>query len=103
MKFAFSLSTFSETDVSHDQFADYGSINAYYEYWDGDGNNYNVPIKSRPCTAADFGLDPENELDSRDFHNVKPNKLKEFKRKLNALWCVDEPITLFGNWNTETA
>ena len=54
--FAFGIADFLTVEDSETiKFADYGSINAYYEIWDAENDNF-VQIKTRKCTADDFGI-----------------------------------------------
>jgi|LakMenEpi03Aug12_release.lakeMendotaPanAssembly.Ray.scaffolds.fasta_scaffold350583_1 hypothetical protein len=54
--FAFGIANFLTVENSETvKFADYGSINAYYEIWDAE-NDVFVKIQTRNCTADDFGL-----------------------------------------------
>lgn len=52
---AFAVAKYNEQESGLEEQADYGSIKAYYEVWDRDNDDF-VPIATRPCTLADFGL-----------------------------------------------
>lgn len=73
----------------------------YYEVWNETYNDVEeIPI--RPCTLQDFGIDANNET-KQQFFKADIGKVEEFKRKINILQCMTEPVNLVGNWNTETA
>jgi len=73
----------------------------YYEVWNETYNDVEeIPI--RPCTLQDFGIDSNNET-KQQFFKADIGKVEEFKRKINILQCMTEPVNLVGNWNTETA
>ena len=55
LTFAFGFSDFLSKDESNDEFADYGTINAYYEFWNTTDDIF-IPIKSLPCIADDFHI-----------------------------------------------
>ena len=57
LTFSFGISGGSFTK---EELADYGSINAYYEYWNAT-SDIMTKIPSRPCIPADFGLDGNNK------------------------------------------
>jgi hypothetical protein len=73
----------------------------YYEVWNETYNDVEeIPI--RPCTLQDFGIDANNET-KQQFFKADIGKVEEFKRKINILQCMTEPVNLVGNWNTESA
>lgn len=51
LQIAFGVSDMWTRDATYDDYADYGSLKLYYEYWDDDkSNNVLTPISYRPCT-----------------------------------------------------
>ena len=72
-------------------------MNAYYESWNATDDVF-IPIKSRPCTKDDFHLGVREDYNSKFFAPFE--KVDEFQRKLNSLKCIDEPLSLLGNFNT---
>ena len=94
---AFALATFMESN--HSDYSDYGTISAHYEWWTPE-DNAEVPIRSRPCTPKDFGLEPN---ENQRFFNVAEQKKPEFLRLMHRLQCIDESLSIYGDWNTATA
>jgi hypothetical protein len=60
LTFAFGIGSESSGSLSKEELADYGSLNAYYEYWNAT-SDLMTKIPSRLCTSADFGLDKNNK------------------------------------------
>lgn len=80
---------------------DYGYMEAHYEAWSATDNPI-IPMHNRPCTKKDFGLDPSfNE--TKRFFDLTETKKPEIERVLHRLHCIDEPIELYGDWNTGSA
>ena len=110
MTFTYGISDFQSEDVSLDQFEDYGSMKAYYETWNNTHDIF-TEIQSRPCTAEDFGIANEHlsegergeSHDDQTFFTADSFKTDEFRRKMNALRCFEEPIELIGNFQTAVA
>ena len=101
--FAFGISDFLGTDVSNDQYLDYGTLAVYYEFWNDEENDF-IPMKTRPCIEEDFGLHEDlGHVHETLFYPAGPTKRDEMKRKLGSLQCIDEPVEMIGNWNTGVA
>ena len=61
----------------------------------------NATIKHRACKEEDFNFD--GNVNNTLFYLADPTRKNDIKRKLNALQCVDEPVKLTGNFDTEEA
>ena len=55
LTFAFGIGSESSGSLSKEELADYGSMSAYYEYWNATSDLI-TKIQSRPCTPTDFGF-----------------------------------------------
>lgn len=100
--FAFGISTFTGSDTTVD-IADYVSIGAQQSRWnDTVGESYQTSaLLYRPCTAEDFGLNGVKSPDSK-FFQAAPNQQVIFNSKLSSLQCIDQELSLQGNFNAES-
>ena len=62
-----------------------------------------MPLKQRKCDQYnDFGYQV-TKRDHAPFYEVKDQKKAEFERVFDSLFCIDEPVSLYGNWNSQEA
>jgi hypothetical protein len=99
---AFAVAQFGYEELRADEYADYGTMNAYYEVWDEEGNDNFHLLKTRPCSPEDFGLG-EDGAPPTTFFQVEPKQVSYFESHMKMLQCFVEPIKLQGNWNTGSA
>lgn len=84
---------------TYEDFADYAKMNIYYEYWSKDKNTLD-PVADRPCTPEDFGL-VHTEGVEQTLYQAEERQRNLFTRKMSVLRCLEEPLELIGNWDTE--
>lgn len=87
--FAFGITAFQDFKPLN---ADYGSITVKYEQWNATSDESSPPLKTRPCTQADFKRKPTWETSTNTtFYEPHKDKELEFGGMLDAklLMCID--------------
>jgi hypothetical protein len=97
MTFAFGMAS-RQKRISED-YEDFGTLKAIYQSWSADSDDFIfTEITTRSCTDSDFGIET-NRTDFRLF-NPRQEDINQLKRAMPSLQCIDEPITIKGNFDT---
>ena len=103
LNFAFGISSFTEEEeIQPYEEPLYGKLVASYQTWgqDENGNYYQnrVPITVSRCSAHELGFGKKSR---NNFYNIKPSQEKDLKRFYRKFWCLDEEMSLNGDYNSD--
>lgn len=79
-----------------------GTVEFYLKSWLDDGSPIKfTKVKTRPCSLADF----QGEAGASDDDQFFPMHFKSqsYKRYVPAMKCLDEDISIYGDFNTNIA
>ena len=79
-------------------------MQAYYQIWRSalDEDYSFFPVATRLCTPEDFGITNTSNPNPKFFSPLQQN-IPAFESMLSNLHCIDENITIFGDWNSLSA